>query len=599
MKATRTPYTPAADPVVGAALAALVDLGLEVADLPGSGSWQSRCPRHPAGAGVAITVESAGPGRVFIECTKRCSRKQIADSLRIDQKTITDRPAVMVKAPRCVGSAVSRSPAAPPAPASAATTRPTRPLPAVRPFVPFPVNVLPDALRELALSGASAIGCDPAFIILPALSTLSAAIGATHRIEVKGRWREPPYISTAVIAPSGAKKTPPYKLACEDPAEDLNDELEDEFVRELPGYELQLSRWEDRRHAEQDGADPRPVKPVERRFAVSDITLEKLIGRLEENPRGLLAYRDELDGWLRSFTRYASGGSSDLPSWLSLFNAATVNYSRKTGDRKEVRVRGVGVSVTGTIQPGVMREAMSPALMSAGLFARLAVAMPPVSARVWTDDEVSDAVAERYGELVRRLFRLDFAERIGLRRTKPVVLQMAPDARKRFKDFYNRNGDAMGMADAPEAASRSKLEAYAARLALVFSRCHPVAPDEVMGEDMAAGVAVAEWFCDEVPRVYRLLTEATSAADLRDLGERVSRLARTKHGGRLTARDLHKANKSRFPTADMATLALETLVGGGLGTWSESPPGTRGQPTRYFTPQTDPVTPETDQSEAS
>lgn len=455
-------------------------------------------------------------------------------------------------------------------------------------FSPFPLDALPAELRDLAAAGATAIGVDPSFIVLPGLSVLSAAVGSTHRAEVKPGWREPPYVSTLVVSPSGSKKTPAYKLACEDIAEDVNDDIEDEHAPELATWEIEHANWQSRKDDPDRGA--RPKQPPLRRFAVSDVTLERLIGKLQENPRGLLVCRDELDAWLRSFTRYATHGSSDLPTWLSLFGAGTVNYSRKTGTHQEVRVRGVGVSVTGGIQPGVLKEAMRPELMSAGLFARLALAMPPVPPRVWTDAEVSGRVVDDYKALVRRLFRLDFAERTDTGRTVPAVIPIDLAAKATFIDFYNRNGDAMALADANEAAARSKLEGYAVRLALVFNRCEPYPADEVKAEHMRAGVAVAEWFCDEIGRAQRLLTESNDVSALRDLARSVNRLAEKK-GGRLTANWLHKANRGRFPTSVTAEAALESLVGAGLGRWDETPPGRGGQPTRFFTPLPTPLTP--------
>lgn len=460
-------------------------------------------------------------------------------------------------------------------------------LQAVPAFTPFPLDALPAELRDLATEGAAAIGCDPACIVLPGLSVLSAAVGSTHRVAVKSSWHEPPFVSTALVLPSGNKKTPAFKLACEEVAEDINDELEDEHASELATWETSLANWQSQKSDPSRGSQPK--QPPLRRFAVSDITLEKLVRKLKENPRGLLVCRDELDAWLRSFTRYANKGASDVPQWLSLFGGVgAVNYSRVTGSQQEVRVRGVGVSVTGGIQPGVLREAMRPELMSAGLFARLALAMPPVPARVWTDADVPVRVIDGYKALVRRLFRLDFPERTEAVRYNVMKIDAA--AKAVFVDFYNRNGAAMEFAKESEAATLSKLEAYAARLALVFNLCEPHPADEVKAEHMRAGVACAEWFATENTRVQRLLAETTDASELRKLADSVQRLCRTKDG-RITASALQKANKSRFQTAKEAELALDSLVSAGLGEWGDSPPGAPGKPTRFFTPKLTPETP--------
>jgi hypothetical protein len=111
------------------------------------------------------------------------------------------------------------------------------------------------------------------------------------------------------------------------------------------------------------------------------------------------------------------------------------------------------------------------------------------------------------------------------------------------------------------------LEAYAARLALVHhvvsrvSRgeddCDPVEPVSV-----EAGITLARWFGNEAERVYAVLAESAEARAARQLVEYLRQ-----HGGEATARDLHKANRSRFPTPEAAEAALNKLAHDGIGYW--------------------------------
>jgi hypothetical protein len=76
-----------------------------------------------------------------------------------------------------------------------------------------------------------------------------------------------------------------------------------------------------------DGEDPGdpPKAPTLARVVCSDTTIEKLCEILEDNPRGTLVARDELAGWLGSFSRYkGKAGGSDLPAWLEMHRAGTV-----------------------------------------------------------------------------------------------------------------------------------------------------------------------------------------------------------------------------------------------------------------------------------
>jgi hypothetical protein len=92
-----------------------------------------------------------------------------------------------------------------------------------------------------------------------------------------------------------------------------------------------------------------------RRVICSDITIEKLAEILEDNPAGTLVARDELAGWFHSFTRYkGKAGGTDLPNWLEMYRAGTIVVDRKTGERRTLIVPHAAVSVTGSIQPGVL-----------------------------------------------------------------------------------------------------------------------------------------------------------------------------------------------------------------------------------------------------
>jgi hypothetical protein len=131
------------------------------------------------------------------------------------------------------------------------------------------------------------------------------------------------------------------------------------------------------------------------------------------------------------------------------------------------------------------------------------------------------------------------------------------------------------------AAAWSKLEEYAARLALVVHYVRWAAgavADETRLDlaSMDAGIALAEWSKHEARRVYAMLDESDAERDQRRLVEWIDR-----KGGTVTARDVYTGCRwLRGPGA--AEAALEELVKAGRGNWEESPAGRRGQPTRRF-----------------
>src|SRR5439155_13579805 len=167
-------------------------------------------------------------------------------------------------------------------------------------------------------------------------------------------------------------------------------------------------------------------------------TIEALGELLQDNPHGLFVARDELDAWFKSFTRYKGrGGGTDRPQWLELHRAGTLRIDRLTRDRPRLAVRRAAVSLTGTIQPSVLRDALDIDALLAGLGARFLLAMPPDNRRVWNEAELPEELVERYQHLLRSLLDLPLAEE---QRRKPYVLGLSPPAKELWVAFYNEWG---------------------------------------------------------------------------------------------------------------------------------------------------------------
>ena len=141
---------------------------------------------------------------------------------------------------------------------------------------------MPAPLKSHVQASAAAVGCDPAYVLLPILSALGAAIGTTTRLEVKPGWYEPPVLWTGVVGESGSGKTPAQELAVEfieakerDAYRQYDAEM-GEYEKQKLLYEVELTNW--KRSKEQDRGDSpqTPQEPICQRYVVSDITIESL-----------------------------------------------------------------------------------------------------------------------------------------------------------------------------------------------------------------------------------------------------------------------------------------------------------------------------------
>jgi len=456
----------------------------------------------------------------------------------------------------------------------------------IDPYQPFPLDCLPPVVRGYVRQGADALGCDPAFVALPVLSVLASAIGNTRQIRLKRGWSETAIIWTGIVGDSGTLKSPAYFLGV-GRLFAVQEQLLQQHKRACAAYQNELLDWKEgkKAHDKDGGADPgeKPEPPTLQRVIVSDTTIEKLAEILEDNPRGTLVARDELAGWIGSFTKYkGKQGGSDVPNWLEINRGGTLIVDRKTGDRKTLFVKCASASVTGGIQPGVLAKALTADLLDSGLAARLLLCWPPRQPKQWTEAEVAPDTEAAFHGLLATLLALDFdSDKDG--KPCPRVLRLAPEAKALWVEWYDTWAQEQAAVEGETAAAYSKLEGYAARFALIYHcACHAITEandnHSVETEAIQAGITLARWFAGEAQRIYSTLSETAEETDARRLLDFVC-----SRGGEITARDLWHSNHSRYPDSTSAKAALDALVAAELGEWTSRPAGPRGgRPTELF-----------------
>jgi hypothetical protein len=447
---------------------------------------------------------------------------------------------------------------------------------AVQAYVPFPTHTLPACVQPFVLEHAAAIGCDEANLALAVIPALAGAIGNTIQIRLKRTWTEKAIVWAALVANSGERKSPAFRAAMRPLVE-----AEQGYQQE---YERALAAYKPLGEEERVTAD----EPVCTRLLTADVTIECLAVILRENPRGVLNFRDEIDDWFQSMTRYkGAGGGTDRARWLALSNADPLFIDRKTGDPhlRRIFVPQAACSITGTIQPAILATALDELARASGLAARLLLSWPTPRKNYWSEAEVSPEVEAGYAKLIRDLLALKAAAESG--RPVPHVLVLSPEAKAAWVPFYNRLQDEKEDAESDIKAVLAKLEGYAARFALI----HHVATEVGAGrtplvpvgkESVEAGIELAEWFNQEARRIYAFLAETDEDREHRDLIDWIRG-----RGGRCTTRQLQRACGSRYRSADEAEAALDELAAAGFGAWHETPKPNGGWARRELVLHTD------------
>lgn len=204
------------------------------------------------------------------------------------------------------------------------------------------------------------------------LAATSGLIGNALAVSPWSGWTEPPTLWVGLVGRPSSGKSPAIDSVL-DPVHTLESELSGNFETEWQNYELEAERakasremWEkDLREAlKKNQAQPpkpenayEPELPVRPRMLVSDCTIEALTGILAGNPRGLVAARDELAGWLEGMGRYSSGGF-ERSFWIEAFGARPFVVDRVKNAGTPLRIPRLSISVLGGIQPDRLEDCL-------------------------------------------------------------------------------------------------------------------------------------------------------------------------------------------------------------------------------------------------
>lgn len=242
------------------------------------------------------------------------------------------------------------------------------------PVEPFPIELLPESLRSWVQDTSLRMDNAPCdYAAVGAMCGLGALLGRKVGIHPKQQddWLVVANLWGVVIGRPSTKKTPSLSEATkplarlEIAAKEQHQAEEAEHQRAM---RLQAMRCKDaERKAQQaikqghddiaekhlrDADADAPSMPTRRRLVVNNATVEKLGEILSENPTGVLQFRDELTGWLKSMDRDDRG--EDRAFYLEAWNGlGSFTYDRI--GRGTVDIPSTTVSVLGGIQPGKLQ----------------------------------------------------------------------------------------------------------------------------------------------------------------------------------------------------------------------------------------------------
>lgn len=384
------------------------------------------------------------------------------------------------------------------------------PLPEI--LLPVPkldAMLIPESLRPWLTDIAERMQCPLEFPVIAALTAIGVLVGKEVCVKPKERdgWLECPNLWGAIVGDPGGLKSPAVSEAMQYLRE-IEKREDDRFRDENPVRAFDLvSREAEKKAIKQQLEDyyrPKKTKPAAdeavvdkainleelesrfkeieafqeptpKRLTTSDATIEKLGELLNENPRGLLNFRDELAGFFANLDKQGREGERAffLEGWKGL---GEFRFDRIT--RGSIHVENMTLSLFGTIQPTIIE----PYLASAGSRKNDDGLIPRFQLLVYPDMPMAYEYIDRIpvgGDHVREIFNALFlmkAEDVGAKRLVEeadghAYLSFDRDAQMFFKDWLTELEHQLRDPEFVDRALKSHLAKYRGlmpSLALIF-----------------------------------------------------------------------------------------------------------------------------------
>lgn len=462
----------------------------------------------------------------------------------------------------------------------------------LRPVEPLPPAIIPEPLRPWLADVARRMQCPLDFVAVGALVVAGAIVGAGCGIRPKAHddWLVVPNLWGGIIARPSMLKTPSLAEIMKPLARleiEAKDQFESEqryFGAEIEAHKAQKEALKAEMHAVAKGKRDAPKvtmdalkrqlavleepdPPVRRRFRTNDSTIEKLGELLNENPRGILVFRDELVGLLCSWDR--EDRKQDRAFYLEAWNG----YGSFTTDRigrGTVDVSNCCVSIMGGVQPSKLMAYLHQAssdVANDGMIQRFQLLVYPDEPTKWKYiDQYPSAEAKAQAYVVlKALAEMDFTQ-CGAEfpeGEKIPFYHFDSEAQEIFKTWLIELQEKIQAESTPIITEHlSKYRSLMPSLALIFHLIG-IAKDQPAGPVTRLAAEQAAAWCDYLEsharRIYGLLADAsiTAAAEL----SRKILKKELKDG--FTVRDIYRNCWHLLNTKERAQDACDELVAAG------------------------------------
>jgi len=299
------------------------------------------------------------------------------------------------------------------------------------PVEKLPPMIITEPLRDWAVDVSYRMQTPIDFTAAAIMVMCGALIGSSCGIKPKQKddWLVIPNLWGGIVGRPGSMKSPAINEALK-PLSVLETEAKERYDQARSNYEAEKEIYKAQKEALKaemaiaaKGKGSKSLDDLKydflaleppslatwQRFKTNDSTVEKMAEILQENPRGILLYRDELIGLLKSWER--EGRQADRAFFLEAWNGHGSLTTDRIG-RGTIHCNNLCLSILGGIQPSKLLAYLYQAqseLENDGLIQRMQFMVYPDEAEKWTliDEYPNQRAKEKAYRVIKNLSELD------------------------------------------------------------------------------------------------------------------------------------------------------------------------------------------------
>lgn len=376
---------------------------------------------------------------------------------------------------------------------------------------PFPLESLPDTLRDYIKAVSEFVQVFPEMAVLPLLSVLSLCVQGKAVIKHPANSHtEPLNLYTITIAAPGERKSGCFRALMK-PVNDFVQRYNAVHAAEIRENRTERAYLEYQREKAIKGknADLEKAKELDReisqlgmlhdlRLNVSDATPEALAWEMHLQG-GKIGVIDDEGGIFNIISGlYSGSAASNLDIFLKAYDGSAYTIIRRTSD--DILLESPLLSVGLMTQPEHFTEAMNNKQFSGrGFIQRFLFAFPESKAgeRKFISEDIPESIQRRYDELITKLLQIK-------QTSEPLIIQCDNEAANVFNDYYLNIESAVKEGGIYENIKEwcSKQFGRCLRIAGVLHLCEHSASEPITAREARNAVFISMWCENNALRAF-------------------------------------------------------------------------------------------------